>query len=241
MEVEGKVAIITGASSGIGLATARFLAQEWARLVLVSRSREKLEGLAEELPDAIAVPADMTRIDEIKTMIAQTVKHYGGIDILINNAGQGYDALVEDIDIPTLQHIFDLDLVGPLVAMQEAIPIMRDGGGGSIVNVSSGAALMALPTMGPYASVKSALSLLSITARKELEHDGIAVSVVYPYVTLTDFERNTIKHLPRGEPEEYGEPPSGDTAEYVAEKILQAINTGDAEIFAHEWMRSGNR
>jgi short-subunit dehydrogenase len=238
LEVEGRVALITGASSGIGLETARLLSGKGAKLALASRSREKLERLAAELSDAIAVPADMTRMDEVKSMLEQAKDYFGRIDILINNAGQGYDAFVEGIDIPTLRYIFELDLVGPLAAIQLAIPIMRDQGHGAIVNVSSGAALMALPTMGPYAAVKSGLAVLSLTARKELERDGIVVSVVYPYITLTDFEKNTIKHMPP-RLEEHDKAPPGDSAEYVAEKILQAVEDGEAEVFAHEWMKSG--
>ncbi len=237
MDVRDRVVIITGASSGIGLATAELLSERGAKLTLASRSKDKLERLSRELPDSLVVPTDVTKITEIKRMIEQTKEHFGRIDILINNAAQGYDTPVEKIDIETLQHIFDLNLVGPLVAMQEVIPLMREQSGGAIVNVSSGAALMSLPGMSPYASLKSALALLSLTARKELEKDNIAVSVVYPYITMTDFEKNTIREADDGRLEEDGAPPSGDTAEYVAQKILEAIESGEPEIFAHDWMK----
>jgi short-subunit dehydrogenase len=240
MDVRNKVVIVTGASSGIGLATVRLLVGKGAKVVLVARSREKLEELAREFPDSLAVPADMTKIFEIKSMIEQVMAHFRGVDILINCAGQGYDAPIERTDIDILRHIFDLDVIGPLVAMQQVIPIMRKQGGGAIVNVSSGTALMHLPNMGGYSALKRALADISLTGREELKGDGIAVSVVYPYMTLTDFEKNTIKDssLVSGEEQEGSGgrlPP--DKAEYVAQKILEGIESGEAEIFAHDWMK----
>jgi short-subunit dehydrogenase len=191
MDVKNKVAIVTGASGGIGLATAKILSNKGAKLALVARSKEKLEQLAKELPEAIAVPADMSKIDDVKSMISKVVRHFGRIDILVNNAGQGYDTPVEKTDTKVFQHIFDLDVVGPLAAMKEAIPIMRKQGGGAIINVSSGTALMILANNGPYSGLKKALAQISLTARAELAEDKIVVSVVYPFITLTDFEKNT--------------------------------------------------
>jgi short-subunit dehydrogenase len=238
MDVRNKVVIVTGASSGIGLATARLLAEKGAKLALVSRSKEKLEKLSREIPNALSVPADMTRIIEIKNMIEQTKEHFGRIDIIVNCAGQGYDALVEKTNITTFHYIFDLDVVGPLIAMQQGIPIMRKQGGGTIINISSGTALMHLPKMGGYSALKRALADISLTAREELKKDNIIVSVVYPYMTLTDFEENTIKDLVPEEIEQESAnrfPP--DTAEYIAQKILEGIESGEPEIFAHEWMK----
>ena len=117
---------------------------------------------------------------------------------------------------------------------------MRRQGGGTIINVSSGTALMYLPNNGAYSAMKRALASISLTAREELKSDGIVVSVVYPYVTLTDFEKNTIKDssLPQEEPEEGELPFKPDTAEYAAQKILEGVENGDAEIFAHDWMKN---
>jgi short-subunit dehydrogenase len=238
MNVQNKIAIVTGASSGIGLATARLLSEQGAKVVLASRSKDKLEKLSRDLPNSLAVPTDMTRISDIKGMVEQTEKHFGGVDILINNAGVGYDAPVEKIDISLFHYIFDLDVVGALVAMQQVIPLMRKQGGGAIVNISSGTALMHLPNMSAYASLKRALADMSLTAREELKEDNIAVSVVYPYITLTNFERNTIKYFSGSDEEQE---PSGpfpaDSAEHVAQKILEGIEGGEAEIFAHDWMK----
>jgi short-subunit dehydrogenase len=95
MDIKGKVSIVTGASGGIGLATAKLLSNKGAKLALVARSKEKLNLLAKELPDSIAIPADLARVEDVKYMIKKTYEHFGRIDILVNNAGQGYDAPIE--------------------------------------------------------------------------------------------------------------------------------------------------
>lgn len=221
--------IVTGASSGIGLATAKLFAQKGARLVLAARSKDKLDKLAAELPDAIAIETDMTKADSISNMVKAAFKHYGRIDILINNAGQGYDSAVEDIETDKFQHIFDLTLIGPVTAIQQVIPIMRRQGGGAIVNISSGLAKMDLPNMSPYASLKAALAKLSLAARQELAKDKIVVSVVYPYSTATDFEKNTLHSGPETEWEGDSDLPPADPPEKVAQAILEIVKTGKAE------------
>jgi short-subunit dehydrogenase len=238
-DLKGKVAIVTGASSGIGLATARLLARHGAKVALVSRSSEKLEKLEGELPGSLAVPADMTVIPQVKSMVKQAREHYGRIDILVNNAGRGYDAPVELIDVKTFRYIYDLNVIGPIVAMQQVIPVMRKQGGGNILNISSGTALMDLPGMSPYASSKKALAGISLAAREELAKDGIVVSVAYPYITITEFEKNTIRAIPvpENEIEPTGPFPS-DSAEFVAERIVEGILSGEAEIYSHEWQKA---
>ena len=243
MEIRNKVAVVTGASSGIGMATAKLLTARGAKVALVARSKETLAVLSKELPRSYVVVTDMTRENEIKKMVKKVYRHYGRIDILINNAGQGYDASIEKINIDTFREIFNLDVIGPLIAMQQVIPIMGKQGNGAIINVSSGTALMALPDMGAYSSVKRALTGLSLTAGEELKEQHMSVGVIYPYITLTDFEKNTIKEKTTAAPEEFSaDIPAPDTAEYVAQKILAGIKSGKAEIFAHDWMksRSGN-
>jgi short-subunit dehydrogenase len=240
MQIQGKVAIVTGASSGIGMALARLLSQNGAKVALAARSKDKLEALSKRLPDSLPVPTDTSQPEQVKQMVAQVKAHYGRVDILVNSAGQGYDAPLENIRLETFRYIFELDLVGPLVAMQAIIPIMRAQGEGAIVNISSGTALMYLPNMSPYSSLKRALAGLSLTARQELKDDGISVSVVYPYITATDFERNTLSDVKDeadwGEDDGPFQPP--DSAEYIAKKILEGIQNGEAEIFAHGWMRN---
>jgi short-subunit dehydrogenase len=239
MEIEGKICIVTGASSGIGLATAKLLTGKGAKVVLASRSKEKLMAISAGLPGSLVLPCDMTDVAQVRGMVSQAARHFGRVDVLVNNAGQGYDAPVEKIRLDVFRGIFELDVVGPLAAMEEAIPIMRAQGGGSVVNVSSGTALAHWPNMAPYSSLKRALAHISLTAREELEKDKISVSVVYPYVTLTDFEKNTIKN---DVPEWEGElPHPPDKPELVAGKILEAIKTGEAEVFPHAWMKKLGR
>jgi short-subunit dehydrogenase len=236
--LQGKTAIVTGASSGIGLATARLFAENGVKVGLVSRSQGLLEEIAGTLPGSRAIPADMTKKPQIRKMVDRMVKQFGRIDILVNNAGQGYDAPLEHIDLGTFRYIYELNIIGPLVAMQQVIPIMKAQGGGSIINISSGTAFMNLPGMSAYASSKRALAAISLAARQELAADNIVVSVVYPYITLTNFEKNTIRAFPVAEDEQE---PTGpfppDSAEFVAEKIALGIVNRDAEIFSHDWMK----
>jgi len=238
VEVKDKVAIVTGASSGIGLATARLLAERGAKVALVARSVDKLAAASREMPDSFVAAADMSVESAVRDMVRRVEAHYGRIDILVNCAGRGYDAPLEHTDTDELRRLFELDVVGPLVAMQSVIPIMRRQGGGAIVNVSSGTSLMNLPYMGGYSGLKRALNGLTFAAREELKDDGIIASVVYPYMTATDFEENTIvdTHVPRWEGEGEGLRPP-DSAEHVAECILGAIATGAAEAYAHDWMK----
>jgi len=240
MDLKDRVVIVTGASSGIGLATAKLLSQQGAKVALVSRSEDRLEKISQILPRSVPVPTDLSMPDQIVRMIRTVEGCFGRIDGLINNAGRGYDAPVEKTDPETLQKIFDLDFLAPLIAMQHVIPVMRGQGKGVIVNISSGTALMHLPNMGGYAAIKRALAHLSLTAREELKGENISVCVVYPYMTITDFEQNTLKDFvkedARSEKGGY-EPPPPDTAEYVAERIVQCVLSEKAEVYAHDWMK----
>ena len=236
MNIKNKVAIVTGASSGIGLATAKLLTKKGAKVALVARSKEKLNKISSELPGSKIFAADMSKEDDIRQMIKKVIEHFGHVDILVNNAGRGYDSTVEEIKPKLFRDLFDLNLLGPVTAMQEVIPLMRKQGNGSIINISSGTALMFLPGMAAYSSLKRALVGISLTAREELKDDNINVSVIYPYITKTDFEKNTLKE--KNEEEEPNPSlPEGDTAEHVAEKIVEAIEKEKAEIFAHDWMK----
>jgi len=241
MDVKDKVAIVTGASTGIGLATAKRLYKKGAKLVLVARSKDKLEHLAEELTGSFVIVADLSKVNQVEKMIKQAYGHFERIDILVNNAGRGYDAPVEKTDPEIMQYLFDLDFVGPVIAMKEVIPIMRKQGEGSIINISSGSALMFLPNMGAYSALKAALDQISFVAREELKEDNIIVNVVYPYITLTDFEKNTFKDTSTQEWEESSEAQEAwakaDTAESIAQRIVEGIESGKPEIFAHDWMK----
>jgi NAD(P)-dependent dehydrogenase (short-subunit alcohol dehydrogenase family) len=238
VEIRDKVVLVTGASTGIGLAAAGLLAKNGAVLALNARSTDKLEQVSGELPGSAVFPADMADEGAVREMIDRILAKFGRLDILINNAGRGMHCPLETIDIAAYRKLLDLNVVGPLVAMQAAIPVMRRQGGGAIVNISSGTALMYAPGLSGYSATKRALNGLSLTARAELAHDKIAVSVVYPYITKSDFYKNLVSNGPRPETtDDYaaGRPPA-DTSEYVAELIVDVIRSGEPEIFAHAWM-----
>jgi len=241
MQIKDSIVIVTGASSGIGLSTARLLTQQGAKVVLAARSVEKLTEISRELPDSLVIPTDMTDFQAIKDMVRQSDTHYGRVDALVNNAGRGYEATIEEIDPETFEMLYRLNVLGPVIAMQQVIPIMRRQGGGAIVNISSGTSLMRIPAYGAYSSSKRALNGLSLTATEELGADNIQVSLVYPGLTATNFGANKIlpsskerQHFPNKPATDYS---SGDTPDYIAEIILKALLEGDAEYFAHERMR----
>jgi NAD(P)-dependent dehydrogenase (short-subunit alcohol dehydrogenase family) len=238
MPLHGKTILVTGASSGIGRATAKLLATAGARVLLASRNADALAELAKELPDSRIIPTDMANLGQVRAMIQEAIR-MGGLDGLVNNAGRAYEASVEKTDLEALDYVFRLNVLGPLVAMQEAIPVLRARGGGALVNVSSGTAFMRLPGYAVYSSSKRALNGFSLTAREELLPENIRVSLVYPRLTATDFGRNKVRTGKESGAE--GRPAAdyrrGDPPEHVAGLILQALLEGEAEYFAHEDMR----
>jgi len=235
MQIENHVFIVTGASSGIGLATAKALASGCAKVALLARSSKDLDALSAELPGSLPVTADMTDFEAVHQAVKEVRQHYGRIDGLINNAGRSYAAAIEEIDPVIFDEIFHLNVLGPIVAMQAVIPIMREQGGGSIVNVNSGTAFMTIPQYSVYSSSKRALLGFSLTARMELAKDNIVVSEVYPYITATNFGKNRMgSPAGGGPPATYAE---GDTPEFVAGLILKAISEGEAQYFANDRLR----
>ena len=227
MKINDCVVIVTGASSGIGEAFARLAASEGARLVLAARRKDRLDKLAAELPDALALRIDMRDPHQVRSLVRSAVERYGRVDVLVNNAGQGLHVPIEHVSLGDLEAVMQLNVYGPLVAMQEVVPLMRAQGGGAIVNISSGTSRMVLPGVGAYAATKCALNQLSLTARAEWADDNIAVSVVYPSVTETEFHTSLrAGGFPGGGSGRFpGHPP-----QRVASAILHAIDTGDAEI-----------
>lgn len=229
MELQGNVAIITGASGGIGLAAARLFAQRGARVALAARSADKLEQLAAELPGSLAVPTDMRDTASVRRMIAAVQQHYGRVDILVNNAGQGMHVPIEQADLDDYRAVLELNVVSVLAAMQAVIPIMRAQGGGVIVNISSGLSKRIVPGVGPYASTKYALNALTLTARAELAADNIRVGLMIPGLTATDFHTNLAGG---GGPRPARPGMTPDTPEHVAEKIAEAVETEADEVYA---------
>lgn len=231
MNLDRAIMIITGAGSGIGEATARAAHAAGAHVVLAGRRPEPIAAIADELtasrPEhpALAVSADVTQEADLTELMEFTLAAHGRVDVLVNNAGQGFYSLLCDTDIDMYRAILEVNLIAPLAAMRAAVPHMRRQGSGVIVNVSSGASLGIYPTTGAYASTKAALNHLSAVARAELSADGITVSVIHPYLTETDFNENLLGGTPIVAPDEAPQ----HTAEYVADALLSLIRSGDAE------------
>jgi NAD(P)-dependent dehydrogenase (short-subunit alcohol dehydrogenase family) len=226
VDVDGSICIVTGASSGIGAATARLLGRSGARVVLAARRAGRLDALAAEVPGSLAVPTDVTVPEQVRRLVARTTDAYGKVDVLVNNAGQGLHVPLEELDPTDLRAVFDLNVVAPLMCMQAVLPVMRGESGGSIVNVSSATTLRVFPGLGGYAATKAALNMLSRVARLELAGAGVTVSVVYPSVTATEFhDRLRAGHMAAGARTMVADPP-----ELAAEAIVFAIRTGEAHV-----------
>ena len=232
MQINDRVFIVTGASSGIGLSTAEALTAAGAKVALLARSTDALEDLAARLPGSLPLTADVTDFAALLTAIGAAHRHYGRLDGLVNNAGRSYGTSVEEIDPAVFEQIFRLNVLAPIVAMQAVIPIMRTAGGGAIVNVNSGTAFMTIPGYSVYSASKRALLGVTQTARVELAGDGIAVSEVYPTLTATNFGANRLGGGPEAD---YS---AGDPPELVAGLIVRAIDEGGAQYFANEHLRT---
>jgi short-subunit dehydrogenase len=234
MNIKNKTVIITGASMGIGEATARLFSEKGASVVLAARSKKLLQKLEKEIPNSFSIPTDVTKPADRKNLINKTLKKFGRIDILVNNAGRGMNAMVENTNLDKYREIIDLNVIAPLALMQLVIPIMRRQKGGSIVNVSSLVSKGYYTGIAAYASTKYALNALALTGREELKSDNIIISLVHPYLTDTNFFKNLAaqpvdRRSGRASDEVDRGMPNADLPEKVAERILHAAQTGAAE------------
>lgn len=229
MEIKDAVVLVTGSSSGIGEATTRAAAKAGAFVVLLARREARIASLAAELGNALAVPCDVTRPEQVHHAVQSAIEKFGRIDALVNNAGQGLHGEMEDIGVDDFRALLDLNLVAPLLLMQAVIPFMRQQGGGSIVNVSSGATLATYPGSAAYTSSKSGLNMLSDVARLELADSGIVVSLMHPFVTATEFHGAVKSGAENARAQEADMASFAHKPELVAEMILDLIRTGAAQ------------
>ncbi len=227
MKLDGSVVIVTGASSGIGAATARLAAARGARVVLAARREDRILDIAAELPDALAIRTDLLDPVQVGRLVDAVLDRFGRVDVLVNNAGQGLHLPLEQIRLDDLRAITELNFYAPLLAMQAVIPSMRRQGGGAIVNVSSMTSRMVLPGAGGYAATKAALNMLSQVARRELAPDGIVVSTAYPAVTATEFHQSLAAGARVGGGSWAAKP---HPPEMVAEAIVGLIESGEEEV-----------
>jgi short-subunit dehydrogenase len=227
--LRGKVAVVTGASSGIGEAVARELASRGAGVVLAARDVERLEALEREISVAgglaLAVKTDVSIRDSVEAMVGETIEGFGVLDILVNNAGLGLSGRVAQLRLEDLRHVFEVNTIGPLNCIQAALPHMRSGG--RIINVYSVVGRRAVPKVGGYCATKFALNALSDALRVEIADRGITVTSVYPGTTRTAFRENSR----RTRDEKRGWRPRGVAPEAVAKKIADAAEKGPRDVY----------
>ncbi|HXO07683.1 MAG TPA: glucose 1-dehydrogenase [Solirubrobacteraceae bacterium] len=194
--LEGKVAIVTGATMGIGEATARRLHEEGARLVLVARGRERCEALARELGKGTTFVAGSVTDRDVGDAAVSAAADLGGVDVLVNNAGVDLTGGLLDIDEAEVRQTVETNFFGALWMLVRVGRELRDRGGGSIVNVTSRLASIGVPTMSIYAASKGALLALTRSAAVELAEFNIRVNAVAPGLTETPLLREWIASQP---------------------------------------------
>lgn len=192
IDLSGKVALVNGASRGIGEAIARGLAGCGAHVVLSSRSAESVEPVAEAIREeggqATARACHAGRLDEIAALFESIDKDFGRLDILVNNAATNpYYGPAADLPADAFDKTVDVNLKGPYYMMSRAVPLMVRGGGGSIVNVASIAAMVSLPGQAIYAMTKAGLVSLTRSFAKEYGQKGVRVNAILPGVVETRF------------------------------------------------------
>jgi NAD(P)-dependent dehydrogenase (short-subunit alcohol dehydrogenase family) len=194
IDFRGRVAVITGGSRGLGLALARELAAEGARLALLAREADELDRARDDLAargaEVLALTCDVRNQADVQRAIAQVVAHFGRLDVLINNAGVIQVGPLEHMQLDDFEDAFAVHLWGPLYAMLAAIPHMRRQRGGRIVNIASIGGLVAVPHLTPYSASKFALVGLSDGVRAELAKDDIEVTTVCPGLMRTGSHLN---------------------------------------------------
>ena len=183
--------LITGASQGIGKATALLFAQKGYDIVLAARNRNRLDALAQEIEGmgrkALAIPTDVTEIEQIKALIDKALNYYDSIDVLVNNAGICMTGPISQTELSDWQKIIDVNLWGYIYTIHTLLPHFLEREKGTIVNVGSIGGKMPLPNMTIYSTSKYAITGMTETLRLELEPKGIHVCGVHPSATDSDF------------------------------------------------------
>lgn len=228
-ELRGTRILLTGASSGIGRCLAEQAARAGARLALAARSAESLHNLAKSLTaggaEAIAVPGDVTREADRQHMLSATVERFGGVDVLINNAGVGSWCHFVESSEEILRQIMEVNFFAPAELVRLAIPVLRNGNSPAILNVASMCGRRGIPAWSEYSASKFALCGLTEALRGEMVRFGIDVLLVLPGVTRSDLWRKLLRNTGRYQLDvNRGMPP-----ETVAAGILRALQKNRTE------------
>jgi short-subunit dehydrogenase len=227
----GKVAVVTGASMGIGEAIAKLFLDEGASVVLLSRDAGRAEAARMRVgsPERTAAfSCDVRHSEEIERVLSLTLHHFQRIDIWINNAGHGFLDSVAQMQMQACHDLFETNFFGAVSALQAVVPVMCQQGGGTIINISSVAGHIPLPFHAAYSATKFALNAIGKGANVELKKDGIRVLTVCPGYVATAFGENAIrgKELKRVRPSSV----RGITAERVARATLRGYVKGKREV-----------
>lgn len=192
MNLNGKSAIVTGGTKGIGRAIAEALVREGVNVCVSSRHEDEIEAAVRDLRglgigDVVGAVCDVRDHDEVKALVAHAVAEFGSVDVLVNNAGIGIFGKVEDTSPEDFRAVIETNLFGVFYCCHEAIPEMKKRGGGYIINISSLAGTNAHPKMATYNASKFGLNGFSEALMQEVRHDGIKVSYIMPGSVNTEF------------------------------------------------------
>ncbi|AZO44191.1 SDR family NAD(P)-dependent oxidoreductase [Mesorhizobium sp. M7D.F.Ca.US.005.01.1.1] len=192
-KLNGKIALVTGASSGIGMATALALAAQGAVVAIAARRRQRLDDLAKRIRDvggeALAIGADIADEEQATAMVSRVLESYGRLDMLFNVAGVGVAAPFQNTTTGEYRAMVDINILGLLYAINAALPAMKRQGSGHIVIVSSGTGRYIHPSV-VYSGTKHAASAMAESLRREIGKNGIRVTVIEPGAVKTEFTAN---------------------------------------------------
>ncbi len=200
MDLSGKVVVVTGASMGIGEAIAHLFAERGASVVLTSRDLERGKAARERIGHqdrTLAVACDVRRRDDLERVLALTLDRFRRVDVWVNNAGVGFMESVGQANMAELLKMFETNLFGAIEGLQVVAPVMKQQGGGTIINISSVAGHISTPYMSLYSASKAALNAAGRGARMELRRFGINVITVCPGFIATEFGKNAYKGTER--------------------------------------------
>jgi short-subunit dehydrogenase len=196
MEIANKVAVVTGASMGIGEAIAKAFVHQGARVVMLSRDAGRAEAARDRVGHTertLALSCDVRHRDEIDRVIGLTLHHFGRIDVWVNNAGHGLIDSVAHMDMTALRDMFETNFFGAISAMQAVLPVMKQQNEGTVINISSVAGHIPLPYSSGYSATKFALNAMGKAARIELRKRNVNVLTVCPGYVRTDFSANAVR------------------------------------------------